>query len=108
MRYIIDGEAQDPYTQALEKKVTLVNNNEEWKVGYMTWAIKLADERREAREEGREEGREEVREEGRKEGNISTLYGLYSDGDITLEKAAVKAGMSEQAFLEVAKKIVGI
>ena len=70
----------------------------------MTWAIKLADERREAREEGREEGRKE----GRKEGNISTLYGLYSDGDITLEKAAVKAGMSEQAFLEVAKKIVGI
>ncbi len=81
-------------------KVALVNNNEEWKVGYMTWAIKLADERREAREEGREEGR--------KEGNISTLYGLYSDGDITLEKAAVKAGMSEQAFLEVAKKIVEI
>jgi len=39
----------------------------------MTWAIKLADERR----------------EGRKEGNISTLYGLYSDGDITLEKALV-------------------
>lgn len=108
MRYIMDGEAQDPYTQALEKKVTLVNNNEEWKVGYMTWAIKLADERREAREEGREEGRAEGRAEGRKEGNISTLYGLYSDGDITLEKAAVKAGMSEQAFLEVAKKIVGI
>ena len=52
--------------------------------------------------------KEEGREEGRKEGNISTLYGLYSDGDITLEKAAVKAGMSEQAFLEVAKKIVGI
>ena len=96
MRYIMDGEAQDPYTQALEKKVALVNNDEEWKVGYMTWAIKLADERREAREEGR------------KEGNISTLYGLYSDSDITLEKAAVKAGMSEQAFLEVAKKIVGI
>ena len=52
--------------------------------------------------------KEEGREEGRKEGNISTLYGLYSDGDITLEKAAVKAGMSEQAFLEVAKKIVEI
>ncbi|WP_289773710.1 Rpn family recombination-promoting nuclease/putative transposase [Phocaeicola sartorii] len=104
MRYIMDGEAQDSYTQALEKKVALVNNDEEWKVSYMTWAIKLADERREAREEGREEGRKE----GRKEGNISTLYGLYSDGDITLEKAAVKAGMSEQAFLEAAKKIAGI
>lgn len=96
MRYIMDGEAQDPYTQALENKVALVNNDEEWKVSYMTWAIKLADERREAREEGR------------REGNISTLYGLYSDGDITLEKAAVKAGMSEQTFLEAAKKILEI
>lgn len=96
MRYIMDGEVQDTYTQALENKVALVNNDEEWKVSYMTWAIKLADERREAREEGR------------KEGNISTLYGLYSDGGITLEKAAVKAGMSEQTFLEAAKRIMEI
>ncbi len=96
MRYIMDGEVQDTYTQALENKVALVNNDEEWKVSYMTWAIKLADEWREAREEGR------------KEGNISTLYGLYSDGGITLEKDAVKAGMSEQTFLEAAKRIMEI
>lgn len=108
MRYIMDGEAEDPYTQALDQKVALVNSDEEWKVSYMTWAIKLADERREGREEGREEGRKEGREEGRKEGNILALYELYRDGYITLEKAAVRAGMSEQAFLEVAKKIVEI
>lgn len=104
MRYIMEGEAEDPYTQSLENKVAAINNNDEWKVSYMTWAIKIADERREARMEGREEGREE----GRREGNISTLYGLYSDGDITLKKAAGRAGMSEQAFLEAAKKIAGI
>ena len=40
-------------SQTLEKKVTTINNNDEWKVSYMTWAIKLADERRDAREEGR-------------------------------------------------------
>ncbi len=97
MRYIMGGEAKDSYTQTLEKKVSLVNSNEEWKVSYMTWAIRLADERREGREEGRKEGR--------REGNISTLYGLYRDGDITLQKAAAKAGMSEPAFLETAKKI---
>lgn len=94
MRYIMDGKAEDPYTQALEKKVELVNSDEEWKVKYMTLAIKLADERREGREEGR------------KEGNITALYGLYSDGDISLQKAAAKAGMSESDFLEIAKKII--
>ncbi len=56
MYYLMDGEAKDPYTKALEQKVALVNSNDEWKVGYMTWAIKLADERWEGREEGREEG----------------------------------------------------
>ena len=60
------------------------------------------------REEGREEGREKGRKEGREEGNITTLYDLYSDGDITLQRAAIKAGMSESAFLEAAKEITGI
>ena len=57
MHYIMNGEVKDPYTRTLEKKVSLINSSDEWKVSYMTWAIKLADERREAREEGREEGR---------------------------------------------------
>ncbi len=48
-----------------------------------------------------------IREEGRGEGSITTLYDLYSDGDITLQKAAVKAGMSESDFLEAAKAIIG-
>jgi predicted transposase YdaD len=56
----------------------------------------------------REEGREKGRKEGREEGNITTLYDLYSDGDITLQRAAIKAGMSESAFLEAAKEITGI
>ena len=44
-------------------------------------------------------------DKGRKEGNITVLYELYNDGDITLQKAATKAKMSESAFLEAAKKI---
>ena len=91
MRYIMNGEAKDSYTRTLERKVSLINSSDEWKVSYMTLAIKLADERR----------------EGREEGNIRTLYDLYSDGDITLQRAAVKAGMSESAFLEAAKRITG-
>lgn len=59
----------------------------------------------EGRREGIREGRREGHKEGRKEGNIAALYDLYSDGDITLQRAAVKAGMSESAFLEAAKKL---
>lgn len=44
----MNGEAKDPYTRQLEEKVSLINSSDEWKVSYMTWAIKLADERREA------------------------------------------------------------
>ena len=54
---------------------------------------------------GRKEGMQEGRKEGR-EGNITALYDLYNDGDITLHKAAAKAGMSESDFLETAKRIV--
>ena len=45
------------------------------------------------------------RKEGRREGNITALYDLYNDGDITLHKAAAKAGMSESDFLKTAKRI---
>lgn len=55
---------------------------------------------------GRKEGMQEGRKEGRREGNITALYDLYNDGDITLHKAAAKAGMSESDFLETAKRIV--
>ena len=79
MRYITDGETSDSYTKALDEKVSLVNNNEEWKVSYMTWAIKLADERREAREEGREEGREKER--------IQSIKSLMDNMKWTAEQA---------------------
>lgn len=89
MHYITDGEVNDSYTQALEKKVSLINNNEEWKVSYMTWAIKLADERREAREEGREEGRKEGREEGRLKQAKKTAANMQKRGSSFDEIAEV-------------------
>ncbi len=81
MRYIMKGEAKNPYTQTLEKKVTTINNNDEWKVSYMTWAIKLADERRDAREEGREEGRKEGREEGDLKRAMKTASNMFNGGE---------------------------
>lgn len=95
MRYIMKGEAEDSYTRTLEKKVMTINNNDDWKVSYMTWAIKLADERREARQEGREEGRQE--------GYNELLRNLVQAGDLSPEKAAQYAGAACQQFLEHGK-----
>ncbi len=53
MNYILNGETEDGFTRTLEEKVSLINSNDEWKVSYMTWAMKLADERQEGHEEGR-------------------------------------------------------
>lgn len=50
----------------------------------------------------------EREQKGHEEGRIITLYGLYRDGDITLQKAAAKAGISEADFIEAAKKIMGL
>ena len=61
----------------------------------MTWAIKLADERREARQEGREEGRQE--------GYNELLRNLVQAGDLSPEKAAQYAGAAHQQFLEHGK-----
>ena len=89
MCYIMNGEAKDPYTRALEKKVSCINSDDEWKVSYMTWAIKLADERREAREEGREEGRKEGREEGRLKQAKKTAANMQKRGSSFDEIAEV-------------------
>ena len=69
---------------------------------------------------GRQEGRQEGRREGRREGILEgmqngiqlgtyrTLFKLVEDGDISLEKAANKAGLTVTEFLEKKKELSGI
>lgn len=72
--------------------------------------------RQEGRREGRQEGRREGRREGRLEGmqngiqlgTYRTLFKLVEDGDISLEKAANKAGLTVNEFLEKKKELSGI
>lgn len=54
--------------------------------------------RKEGLEEGLKKGMEEGLEEGRKEGVIETLKLLVKDGVLTIEDAAARAGMTEDAF----------
>ena len=57
---------------------------------------------------GRQEGRREGRQEGMQLGTYRTLFKLVEDGDISLEKAANKAGLTVNEFLEKKKELSGI
>ena len=61
--------------------------------------------RRDAKEEGLEEGRKEGRKEGREEGTIKVLCELVEDGTLPLEKAAERAGLSPEEFLQKAEAL---
>ena len=60
--------------------------------------------RAEGRAEGKAEGKAEGLELGKEKGTILTLYNLAQDGTITLEIAALKAGLSESEFEKKAKE----
>ena len=45
-----------------------------------------------------EKGREEGRKEGKAEGRWTTLVELVHDGLLTVQEAAKRAGMTEEAF----------
>ena len=60
--------------------------------------------REEGIELGRAEGKAEGLELGKEKGTILTLYNLAQDGTITLEIAALKAGLSESEFEKKAKE----
>ena len=48
------------------------------------------------------------RQEGMQLGTYRTLFKLVEDGDISLEKAANKAGLTVNEFLEKKKELSGI
>ena len=51
-----------------------------------------------------EAGREKGLKEGRKEGSLIILFQLVDDGDLPIEKAASKANMTVEEFLETKKE----
>ena len=56
------------------------------------------------RQIGRQEGRQEVIQEAKQEGFFELLLQLVEDGDFSLEKAAKKAGLTVNEFLEKKKE----
>ena len=80
--YVADKKVSSKYTERLEQAVERVRKHEEWRVEYMTLAMKYL----------------EKKEEGREEGTLSTLYSLVEDGDLSIEKASKKANLTTEEF----------
>ena len=56
LEYIDSGKVKDSYTKELEQEVAKVRTNENWRMAYMTYEMKMDEEHRRGLEEGREEG----------------------------------------------------
>ncbi|MCI6158157.1 MAG: Rpn family recombination-promoting nuclease/putative transposase [Selenomonadaceae bacterium] len=91
----IEGKApKGKFTETIADAVEAAKENKDMKVEYMTFFMELR--RRE------EKGREEGIVKGREEGRWTTLAELVREGILSLQEAAKKAGMSEEAFRKLA------
>ena len=79
-----------------EKRKNEAKKNREWRREYMTLLMRD--------QENIEKGRKEGRREGRKEGQVKELYHLVLDGLLPLETAVKRSGLSQEKFLEIAKR----
>lgn len=91
----IDGRAPDnTYTNALDKEVRRIRQNEDWRLDYMTLDMKF----QEKFEQGMERGKHEGMERGTQRGKIDTLIELVRDGILSVTDAAQRAEMTVEEF----------
>ena len=64
----------------------------------------INDSKAEGRLEGRLEGRKEGITEGKHEGYIDAMVGLVRDNLLSVKDAAVRVGMTEDAFVAMLRK----
>ena len=88
--------SEDPFVKKLDEAVKEAKKNREWRHEYMTLLMRD--------QENIEKGRKEGRREGRKEGQVKELYHLVLDGLLPLETAVKRSGLSQEKFLEIAKR----
>ena len=96
----VDGVVTDnSFVQEGEEEIRRVKLEEGERVNYMTFAMKMMEERKEGRAEGRAEGRREGRREGRKEGQrderVAILRRLVMQSQIPVEQALEMIGIPQ-------------
>ncbi len=84
--YVENGKTENELTKRIDNAVAKARKNEVWRTQYMKEWVVLQDAKDEGREEGREEGRK------------TTLVELVLSGDITVQRAAEKLGISKEDF----------
>lgn len=96
LNYAAGCVSEDPFVKKLDEAVKEAKRNREWRREYMTLLMRD--------QENIEKGRKEGRREGRKEGQVKELYHLVLDGLLPLETAVKRSGLSQEKFLEMAKR----
>ena len=96
LNYAAGCVSEDPFVKKLDEAVKEAKKNREWRREYMTLLMRD--------QENIEKGRKEGRREGRKEGQVKELYHLVLDGLLPLETAVKRSGLSQEKFLEIAKR----
>lgn len=92
LKYVDGLPAKDKFVNELQYFITKLKNSEKEKVNYVTYQMKIADERAEAEAKGRKEG----------EGRLARLMSLLLKSGKTEEATA--ASESEQLREELYKK----
>lgn len=94
--YIDHGAVTDEYTGMLDAEVHSTLNNEKWRMDYMTYAMKIDDERYYARKEGRKEGLNEGSFLAKK----SIIYRMIDRGKDAYE-IYDDTGVSEKEYMTI-------
>ncbi len=92
------GRSESEKIKTIHRRVKEVKNSEITGLKLLRKWEEMTLEREEARakgmREGRREGRRKGREEGREEGRILEIYSMVQDGDLSLERAAKRRGIT--------------
>lgn len=98
--YIAGKEAQDEYTRKLAEEVNVVKSDKEWRLKYMTFDMKLKEERILGREEGIKEGIREGIKTGRIEAQIVSVDNIMKKLSLSLEEACEAVGIQVEEYEE--------
>ncbi len=93
----VDGVVTDnALVQDIEKEIQKVKLEEGERVNYMTFAMKMMEERKEGRREGRREGQREGRLEGQRDERVAILRRLVTQSQIPVEQALDMIGIPRE------------
>ena len=97
LEYVDGIHSEDDFVLEIDREINRLKAEESERVSYMTYAMKIQEER----EEGRREGRREGHREGRKAANESVAMGMLRD-NFPAETIAKYTSLSTERIAELA------